>query len=77
MSLSILQKPDQLGSPPARLVIGCAAGVALGTPPDGRGEAVKALRRFQLQILGADYWYTGTVASTGQNLPAPFNVGDS
>jgi len=50
MSLSILQKPDQLGSPPARLVIGCGAGVTLGTPPDGRGEAVKPLGRLQLQI---------------------------
>ncbi len=51
MSLSILQKPDQLGSPPARLVIGCGAGVTLGTPPDGRGEAVNPLGRLQLQII--------------------------
>ncbi len=32
MSLSILQKPDQLGSPPARLVIACRGGVTLGPP---------------------------------------------
>ncbi len=46
-------------------------------PPGCRGQGLKRLEGLQLQILGADYWYTGTVASTGQNLPAPFNVGDS
>ncbi len=62
MSLSILQKPDQLGSPPARLVIGCGAGVTLGTPPDGRGEAVKPLGRLQLQIrtLTQRFYQLGT-----------------
>ncbi len=45
-----------LGGGPVRLGYWLRAGVIPGTPPDGRGEAVRALRRFQLQIFVEGYW---------------------